>query len=318
MVLILSENLDESVNYVIDYLIEYKIPFIRVNSQTIIDEIIVDNLNDILLKFNDITLNINQITVIWYHRGNLNFNFENIKISKYIEHVKNEWNELKSYVMIKLFQKNHLGSYFNRHVNKLYVLDMAKNSGLKVPDSHVFLNYSSLSNILISEKLITKSIGSLYNDSNKNKTEVGYTSKVCIKDLEIKKNYFPILIQNEIKKKFEVRTFYIEGEFYSCAIFSQRYEHTSIDYRNFGIEPNFKCVPYKLPNDVEGNLDNLMCKLNIDIGSIDLIVDLSGNHVFLEINPFGQFGMFLEYANINLPYIIANKLKAKFEKVSKY
>jgi glutathione synthase/RimK-type ligase-like ATP-grasp enzyme len=51
-----------------------------------------------------------------------------------------------------------------------------------------------------------------------------------------------------------------------------------------------------------------MLQLELTTASIDLIVDLNENYVFLEVNPDGQFGMISYPCNYYLEKEIANQL----------
>ena len=52
----------------------------------------------------------------------------------------------------------------------------------------------------------------------------------------------------------------------------------------------------------------VFAELNLNCGSVDMIVDKNGEYVFLEINPVGQYGMVNEPCNYNLDHLIANYL----------
>lgn len=51
-----------------------------------------------------------------------------------------------------------------------------------------------------------------------------------------------------------------------------------------------------------------MNKINLNCGSIDILVDNNLNYFFLEVNPVGQFGMVSFPCNYNLENHIANYL----------
>lgn len=108
-----------------------------------------------------------------------------------------------------------------------------------------------------------------------------------------------------VEKKYEIRSFFIDNKFYSMAIFSQTDEQTKIDFRKYS---NNRNEPYKLPFDIENKLKSLFKKLDLNTGSIDLIVDKNDNYIFLEINPVGQYGMTSFPCNYNLEETIANYL----------
>nr|BFF38227.1 hypothetical protein BACY1_00320 [Tenacibaculum mesophilum] len=120
--------------------------------------------------------------------------------------------------------------------------------------------------------------------------------------------FFPSLVMEKIEKDLEIRTFYLDGNFYSMAIFSQSSKQTMVDFRKHNDKKPNKTEPYKLPKTIEEKLEKLFNKLGLNCGSVDLIVDTKGDFVFLEINPVGQYGMVSIPCNYNLDKIIAKYL----------
>ena len=92
------------------------------------------------------------------------------------------------------------------------------------------------------------------------------------------------------------------------AIFSQNDKQTKVDFRNYNDNKPNRYVPYVLPKNIELKITQLMQKLDLNTGSVDLIKNHDGNYVFLEINPVGQFGMVSEPCNYYLEKIIAEYL----------
>lgn len=92
------------------------------------------------------------------------------------------------------------------------------------------------------------------------------------------------------------------------AIFSQSNSQTNVDFRKYDDKLPNRCVPYILPNKIENALRDLMNSLNLNTGSIDLIVDTQDNYYFLEINPVGQFGMVSQPCNYYLEKKVAEYL----------
>ena len=105
-------------------------------------------------------------------------------------------------------------------------------------------------------------------------------------------------------KEIELRIFYLHGEFYSSAIFSQRDPQTRIDFRHYNNEKPNKVIPYKLPVEQEKKLQSLMQISGLNSGSIDMVLTDKGEYVFLEINPIGQF----EQVSIPCNYNIFKKI----------
>jgi len=114
--------------------------------------------------------------------------------------------------------------------------------------------------------------------------------------------------QEKIDKKYELRVFYLKGEFYTMAIFSQQDEQTQVDFRKYNHKKPNRTVPFKLHKEIDNKLDKLMDSLDLDCGSIDIVVDKNNNYYFLEVNPVGQFGMTSYPCNYYLEKRIAKYL----------
>lgn len=119
---------------------------------------------------------------------------------------------------------------------------------------------------------------------------------------------FSFVISKKIDKLFEVRVFYLAGEFYSMAIFSQEDTQTETDFRNYNLTDPNRTVPFILPDKIRQKLSLLMNKLDLNSGSIDIIVSKELKFYFLEINPIGQFGMVSYPCNYYLEKSFANIL----------
>lgn len=111
---------------------------------------------------------------------------------------------------------------------------------------------------------------------------------------------FPIMIQERIEKKYDIRTFFLNGSMYSMAIFSQLDSSTRTDWRISQQRNSIRNVPYLLPEKIQDAVRSLMNELELKTGSIDFILSKTDEYVFLEVNPVGQFGMVSELCNYSL------------------
>ena len=237
-------------------------------------------------------------------------------LSKILNGPRNHFNEelkdLRDYIYSTMYKKcsRHLGNPNCMAVNRIYMLDLAKEIGLRVPDYAVITNYNQLEKLeRISDKFVSKAISNgiydfLGHDAYYTYTEAWDKADYANKNIKL----FPSLVMSLIEKSFEVRSFYLNGEFYSMAIFSQRNKQTSVDFRKYCVEFPNKNEPFKLPDNVERKLDKLYKRLDLNTGSADFLVDKDGNYIFLEINPVGQFQMTSLPCNYNLEQKIANYL----------
>lgn len=123
--------------------------------------------------------------------------------------------------------------------------------------------------------------------------------------------FFPLLVQQRIAKAWEIRSFFLDGQYYSMAIFSQDNDQTRVDFRHYDFKDPNRNVPYLLGEDLETRLTALMDDLSLNTGSLDLIRGVDGRTYFLEVNPVGMFGMVGLPCNMHLRKKIAEFLIAK-------
>ena len=157
---------------------------------------------------------------------------------------------------------------------------------------------------------ITKPIHNMERLVINNNTFLQYTSKIKPSNLrnDSNINYYPLKIQKEIEKTYEIRVFYLHKELYSMAIFSQNDKQTETDFRQYNYKNPNRTVPIKLDKKTEKKIVNFMQSMALNCGSLDFIKSKDGFVYFLEVNPVGQFGMVSHPCNYNLEMLIAKKL----------
>lgn len=322
MLLILSEKGDLSTNDVIDWLVSLNVPFIRLNA----DDPGKVNLyaerteNGLSFQFSNgnVIVKLENITAYWYRRGGIpQFKIPSSSIDNAFE--KEIAGKIKEYINLEaryFFSFLHdcldkipikIGSSQKSGVNKLIVLEKAVSHGLMIPDWCVSMQKNdTLSFIEKYDGAITKGIWESLIASTPHSGYSTYTELIEKEDLaSLPQSHFPSLLQQNIRKKYEVRTFYLHGRCWSMAIFSQRDPQTSIDFRKYNDEHPNRNIPFKLPNEIERKLHLLMVDLGLESGSADFIVDEQNQFIFLEVNPVGQFGMTSSPCNYGLEKEIA-------------
>lgn len=301
MILIFSIKNDFSTNEIIDYLLSKKYDFIRVNEDDFIE---IERLDEkIIIKIKNTVVDFDSINSIWYRKSRLQIKKSNLSNKSLENFINEENNVLNEYLLFKLKEKINLGLYSSIKVNKLVVNELAKRVGLNTPQSF----FRNSEKFKPTTNLITKPINeNSIVGINENSFYKLLTIDPCLinHNYEFSLSYF----QEKIDKKYELRIFYLNGVTYSMAIFSQNNVKTNIDFRNYDSENPNRTVPYKLSNEMNKKIDNLMKLLGLNTGSIDILVDKNLNHYFLEVNPVGQFGMVSYPCNYNLEEKIANYL----------
>jgi glutathione synthase/RimK-type ligase-like ATP-grasp enzyme len=74
-----------------------------------------------------------------------------------------------------------------------------------------------------------------------------------------------------------------------AAVDSQVHARAAHDWRREGVRMIQDWQPYQLPLDVEQKLLRLMKYFSLNYGAIDIILTPDNQHVFLELNPCGEF-----------------------------
>jgi ATP-GRASP peptide maturase of grasp-with-spasm system len=294
----------------------YGYDFYRINADDILDDNnFYLNLNEKYIHIKERKIDIDVINAVWLRK------FGNFTRTSYYHKVKEtlssndlyqlsqEFYTLLSSLLFLLKDKKWITAPWISHVNKLNILSQAQEVGLDIPLSFVCSNKKQIQTIKNKVgKLISKSIYEPYFIWQDNGVFSMYTKEITGLYAELEK-FFPSLVQQKIEKEYELRIFYLEGRFYSMAIFSQSNSQTVLDFRRYDIIKPNRRTPYKLPTDLQEKLTELLTNIGLNSCSIDIIKSKNdGKYYFLELNPVGQFGMVSEPCNYEVFKDIATTL----------
>lgn len=321
MILIISEEFECTTDEVVQWLLLYNISFLRINKETSLKIVELSLSSErLLFEFNGRVFNVNDFDTVWYRRGNLNSSFFQpalFELSSYPNMLNqvgrflgNEWNILQFYIFYVLEGKSRvLGSFQKSLVNKLINLNIAKQCGLIIPDTTITSKGCIVKNRLTAAEQISKPISESETFQNTDGSILKMLTEVVnIDEINDENDFFPSLIQENIKKWIELRVFFLGNRFYSMAIFSQSNSMTATDFRNYDNDKSNRMVPYKLPRSIENKLLKFIKHLGLNTGSIDMIVTLEREYVFLEVNPVGNIEMVSKNCNYPIEQEIANYL----------
>ena len=112
----------------------------------------------------------------------------------------------------------------------------------------------------------------------------------------------PMMFQRYVDKQYELRIAWVDGQAFVGAL-----EGTlcGVDWR---YESTASWEPHVLPRAVHDRLAQLMARLGLRQGAIDMIVDPDGEYVFLEVNPHGEWGMLERDLGLPIGEAIASAL----------
>jgi len=104
----------------------------------------------------------------------------------------------------------------------------------------------------------------------------------------------PVLLQERIEKRYELRVTVVGREIFAVRIDSQQNETTMLDWRRDQMRQEMYSI-VSLTRDDQLRLAGLHEKFGLVYGAYDFIVDENDELVFLEVNPSGQW-LWLEHA----------------------
>jgi MvdC family ATP-grasp ribosomal peptide maturase len=177
--------------------------------------------------------------------------------------------------------------------NKLRQLRLAAQAGLRIPRTLVTNDPAALRQFFdeTAGQMIAKLLRPLTVSMNADSPFV-YTSRVREDDLVMAATlrHSPMVFQELIPKAFELRVAWVAGEAFTGVLDASGTSRGQTDWRRAAPE-ECRWQKGKLPVEVLNGLRALMSSLGLVFGAIDLICAPTGEYVFLEVNPGGEWGM---------------------------
>ena len=324
MILIITNKEDEHPTPVINILNERNIPVFRLNTECLLTDYEFTWWNSsgpsrfiIKNKQTGLTLDIEDLTTVWDRRPELPkelpFNVSEAINKHNLKEAAGFLRFLRSYIT----STPSIGSilYDDYASSKMEQLQYAEFIGLKVPDT-VFTNRQEdiLAMARYHQEIVLKSIASDgIMDDGKGTEYVFYSQKVSLQDIEnAPKEAFAqtvSYIQEYIPKVFELRVTVVAKKVFACKIESQHLADNEgkIDWRQ-GYDHGLRYEPYDLPDNISEKCIKFLERMRLNFGAFDFIVTPSGEYVFLECNPNGQWLWIEMKTGLNISEAIADSL----------
>jgi hypothetical protein len=237
MLLILSDEKDISTIHIIEWLLHWNMPFFRINRE---DRVEVQKVllgddgeaNVTLIKNQKDCINLNEIKAYWYRRGQIRL-YCPVKLSKTIDrpirdsifrYAYKELDSIVEYIYYYLDSIPHIGTFKNRSVNKIKMLQIAAEAGLLIPKTLIASSKKSVSETYTEDNIITKATRDGFDIQIEGHSYSTFTEEIAADRLQPK--FFLSLFQNKIDKEADIRIFYLERKCYAMAIRSQENQRT--------------------------------------------------------------------------------------------
>ncbi len=310
MILILSQTSELTTDYIIDWIDYLGVPFKRMNGIDFYQRAKI-HLTNAGLQIQVQDVDWTKINAVWLRRW---MSMEDAPAfyvqsgkdsidpirSSFNQFVKSELNSLAAFFFDSIPTRKLFSRTRAQELNKLVVLKKACELDILIPDTYILNSRKGFDALSKEKGLITKAIMNGPSIHYRDDCFLGYTSMVDELPEELGESYCPSLFQAMVKKKYEIRAFLLNGKFYSMAIFSQQDQQTQVDFRMYNYKEPNRTVPYQLPQELERKLIEPGDYFGLKTGSFDIIKTNDNQHVFLEVNPGGQFGMVSYPCNYHL------------------
>jgi glutathione synthase/RimK-type ligase-like ATP-grasp enzyme len=138
---------------------------------------------------------------------------------------------------------------------------------------------------------------------------VRYTELVTKRDIQNLETIrlCPMTFQAYIPKRLELRITVVGERVFAAEIHSQISNHTQFDWRRYDLART-PHASHVLPHHLELKCVELVRRLGLVYGAIDMILTPDGKYVFLEINPNGQYLWIEELTDLPISEAICDHL----------
>jgi MvdD family ATP-grasp ribosomal peptide maturase len=234
-----------------------------------------------------------EVTAIWHRRLNFGAHLPT-ELDRQLRHASLGEASAAAHGMLsslKAFRMDHL-----RHIrhaeNKQLQLQVARELGLDTPRTLTTNDPTAARAFAKSCEggIVTKMLSSfaIYDEG---KELVVFTNPVKPEDLADLSglSLCPATFQELLPKSLEIRATVVGDRVMSASVDSQVSARATHDWRRDGVRMLQDWRPYQLPPDVEEKILRVMDYFSLNYGAIDIILTPDNGHVFLELNPSGEF-----------------------------
>jgi hypothetical protein len=325
MILIFSNSQDPTTDLVIEWLIAFGLRFRRINSEDLTDRsvplyfspgegrVCIEGIQGMDTRYTP-------VRVCWYRRWGRFHSPADTKGDPNVQQLRLEMQREAEALSRFLFDRFKDLPWLTdperaNAEEKLLTLRIAERSGLKIPKSIITNRKEKVLNAFEErERVIVKPLGDPagFVDRKEARFHRIFAESFDREELgELPRTFFPSFFQERIEARYELRVFYLDGTLYSTALFKPSTGRTDIKL-DHGLEAETTQMNRAvIPPSIKRGLRRLMKALGLNSGSIDLLVRPNGEHIFLEVNPIGQFLGYGEGVNHSLDRKIAEWLYQK-------
>ena len=322
MILIVTSKGDYTADYVILKLKELNLPFVRFNTEDFPSSCecsfqVSSGFSDRskwYLTILETEVDIDNVSGIWYRRPSKpdlsEFDMspeDRLWAQRECEaHLRGIWEVSEKRIV-------SLPSSIRRAEEKPLQLKLASELGMNVPETYITNDPTLLKEIVYnSNNWVTKPLWSgAYPTTNSDQAiwcdcDKGEIEQASIDELRCA----PVILQQRINKVFDSRIIYFGTEGFAFAIHQQPGRDPVTDWR---VVPAamLRFEPCSIPQELHNKCTEMLSTLNLRFGAFDFAVCEDGEHVFLEVNPNGQWAWLEIATGVKLSSALIKLLSGK-------
>ena len=138
-----------------------------------------------------------------------------------------------------------------------------------------------------------------------------YTTRVGRRELASRHRLraAPVVLQPRVPKALELRVVVVGDDVFAVSIDSQASRVSADDWRHYDHD-RVRHREHHLPGDLRRRCARFVADLGLAYAALDLVLTPDGEHVFLEVNPTGEYGWLEQATGAPITAAIADHLLA--------
>ena len=320
MILIITSKRDGHIGHVTQHIDALKHPWVRINTEDLPKNIglSVDPASGkgfLSVRDSKRSFRLSDVTAVWFRKPDP-LDLSHFALDKAsLDYVEAEFNEVVQglYALLKdvLWINNPLTTRLTHR--KMLQLRVAREVGFATPQSLITNDSKEALGFCerIGWNVAIKSLGAISVTSHQGETQMQYgifTRKVGEEELltlQDKIEHMPTLFQEYIHKSYELRVTCVGDKVFSCRIDSQSSDLAREDFRFDSRNLKHEALDC---HEIHDKLLGYMRAFGINFGCFDIAVTKSGEHIFFECNPNGQWLWIEELTGMPIGKAIAELL----------
>ncbi|MDY7230831.1 MvdC/MvdD family ATP grasp protein [Hyalangium rubrum] len=213
-----------------------------------------------------------------------------------------------------VFQLDAL-EHVRRSEHKPLQLKLARQLGMEVPRTLMTNDPEAVRAFAAScpSGVVTKMMASFAVYDEQGLEQVVFTTPLGARELKDLDglDLCPMTFQEHVTKAVELRVTVVGTQVMAAAIDSQALPGARNDWRREGLALIRSWQPYTLPESLRLQVLGMMDALGLNYGAFDFIVTPQGRHVFLEVNPSGEFMWLVQHPGLPVDEALADVLAGR-------